>query len=84
MIVTPESATPRCTCTVDLISKVMRPYLFRVVVTGEYPHAYREVFTVSAPDENSAAIKGMEVFCRMYGREFPDGVVSAAPKARLA
>jgi hypothetical protein len=83
MIVDPQSATPRCTATVELISAVMRPFLFRVIVVGEYPHAHREVYTVAAPDDNSAAIKGMEVFCQTHGRKFP-GIVSAAPKARLA
>jgi len=84
MLLTPELATPRCTCTVDLISKVMRPYLFRVTVVGEFPHAHREVYVIAADSDDSAALRGMELFVETYGRKMPDGVVSAAPKARLA
>lgn len=62
MLLTPENAAPRCTCTVDLISRVFRPYLFRVVVTGEPPHRYRVEYKIVAPDEDTAAIKGMQLF----------------------
>lgn len=61
----------------------MRPYLFRVTVVGEYPHAYRESYTIAADSDASAAIKGMEVFCAKYGRQLP-GVGTIAPKAKLA
>ena len=83
VILHPESATPRCTATVDLISRVMRPYLFRVTVVGEYPHAFRRVYPIAADSDASAAIKGMELFCDEFGRKLP-GVVSVAPKAKLA
>jgi hypothetical protein len=83
MLLTPQSATPRCSCTVDLISKVMRPWLFRVTVTGEPPHAFVRVYPIAAPDDDSAAMKGLELFCAEFGPNIP-GVASAAPKARLA
>jgi|HubBroStandDraft_3_1064219.scaffolds.fasta_scaffold92588_2 hypothetical protein len=84
MLVDPKSAVPRCTCVVDLISKVMRPYLFRAVVTGEYPHAFREAYTIVADSDASAAMKAMELFCDKYGRQMPAGVVSVVPRAKLA
>jgi hypothetical protein len=68
---------------VDLISKVMRPWLFRVTVTGEPPHAFIRVYPIAAPDDDSAAMKGLELFCAEFGPKIP-GVASAAPKARLA
>lgn len=82
-ILTPENATPRCTATVDLISKVMRPWLFRVTVTGEPPHAFRRVYPIAAPDDNAAAIKGLELFVAEFGRKLP-GVGTVTPRARLA
>ena len=84
MILTPQSAVPRATATVDLLSKVMRPWLFRVTVTGEPPHAHTRVYPIAAPDDNSAAVKGLELFVLEFGRKMPDGVVSAAPKARFS
>lgn len=83
MIVTPHNATPRCTATVDLISRVMRPYLFQVTVVGEYPHAFRRVYPIAADTEESAAVKGMELFVKEYGRPIP-GQGTIAPKAKLA
>ena len=83
MILTPQSATPRCKATVDLLSKVMRPYLFRVTVTGEPPHPWRQEYTIVADSDASAAIKGMELFVAWAGRQIP-GVASIAPKAKLA
>jgi hypothetical protein len=83
MIVLPNQATPRCKATVDLLSSVMRPYLFLVTVVGEYPHAHRRVYPIAADSDNSAAIKGMELFVAEFGRQVP-GVVTVAPKAKLA
>lgn len=82
-ILTPNSAVPRCTATVDLISKVMRPWLFRVTVVGEPPHEGRRVYPIAAPDDNAAAIKGLELFVAEMGRQLP-GMGSVAPKAKLA
>lgn len=66
MILTSQTARPRCTCVVDLISKVFRPYLFEVTVTGEPPHVYRVKYKIQAPDEDSAAYKGMQLFTQNF------------------
>lgn len=88
MITNLQDARPRCQATVDLISRVQRPYLFRVTVEGEAPHAYRRVYTVAAPGDieaaaDSAAMKGLELFIAEASRPLP-GLVSLAPKAKLA
>ena len=83
MLLTPETATPRCTATVDLISKVMRPYLFRVTVVGQPPHAYLRVYLIAADSDDSAALKGLELFVKEFGRRVP-GEGSSVPKAKLA
>ena len=83
MILTLENATPRCKATVKLVSRSQRPYVFQVTVTGEFPHAYRRVYPIAADSDNSAAIKGMELFVAQFGRQLP-GIGSAAPKARIA
>lgn len=62
MIETPHTAAPRCTATVRLLSRVFRPYLFEVVVSGEPPHPYRVTYKIAAPDDDSAALKGMQLF----------------------
>lgn len=84
MILTPKNAPPRCTCIVDLISKVFRPYLFEVTVTGEPPHKYRVKYKIQAPDEDSAAFKGMQLFTQHF---LPwvvrQQVADVAPKAIL-
>jgi len=90
VILHPESATPRCTATVDLLSRVRRPYLFQVTVVGEYPHAYRRVYTIVGPAgascedaADSCALKGLELFVQEFSRPLP-GVGTIVPKARLA
>jgi hypothetical protein len=84
MVLTPETAPPRCTCTVDLISRVFRPYLFKVIVTGEPPHAHRVEYKISAPDENSAAMKGMQLFVREFLPYLVrQQLADLAPRARL-
>lgn len=83
MILTLENATPRCKATVNLVSRRQRPYVFSVTVTGEFPHAYRRVYPIAADSDDSAAIKGMELFVAQYGRQIP-GVGSVAPRAKIA
>ncbi len=61
-LVKPSDVTPRATATVDLLSKVFRPWLFRVTVQGEPPHRVKRVYDVAAPDDNSAAFKGLRLF----------------------
>lgn len=82
MIQLPQSGTPRCTATVELLSRHQRPYLFSVTVTGEPPHAWARAYTIAADSDNSAAIKGMELFVDEV-QKLP-GVGSIVPKARLA
>ena len=91
MILTPQSAAPRCDATVDLISRAQRPYLCRVTVTGKPPHEHRRVYTVQAPAGydierafDSCAMKGIELFVK----EFSNPVVARematlAPRAKL-
>lgn len=83
MILTLENATPRCKATVKLVSRTKRPYVFQVTVTGEFPHAYRRVYPIAADSDNSAALKGMEMFVQEFGRQVP-GVATVAPKAKVA
>lgn len=83
MILTLENATPRCKAAVKLVSKFQRPYVFLVTVTGEFPHGYVREYPIAADSDDSAAIKGMELFVNQFGRYIP-GTVSSAPKARIA
>lgn len=48
--------------TVDLISRVQRPYLWKVTVTGLPPHAYVRHYDIAASTDDFAAQKGLEVF----------------------
>jgi hypothetical protein len=83
VILTLENATPRCKATVRLVSRWQRPYVFQVTVTGEFPHAHRRVYPIAADSDNSAALKGMELFVAEFGRQIP-GVASVCPKAKIA
>jgi hypothetical protein len=83
VILTLENATPRCKATVRLVSRAQRPYVFAVTVTGEFPHAHRRVYPIAADSDNSAALKGMELFVAEFGRQIP-GVGSSVPKAKIA
>lgn len=82
-ILQPHEVDPRCTAEVDLISRVMRPFLFRVTVRGEPPHPYIRQYVIAADTDNSAALKGLELFCQEFGRRLP-GIGSVVPKAKLA
>ena len=53
-----------CQCEVELASLVMRPFLFRVTVTGLPPHAERRIYEISANSDRLAAEKAMEQFSR--------------------
>ena len=63
-ILKPSDAHVRCHAIVDLISKVQRPYLFRVTVWGEPPHAYRRTYDIAGWNEDAAARKGLDVFTK--------------------
>ena len=84
MILTPETATPRCTAIVDLISRVQRPYLFRVTVSGQFPHNWRQVYTIAAESDDSAAMKGLELFVKSCMNPIIRAeMATLAPKAKL-
>jgi hypothetical protein len=51
-----------CNAIVDLISRVQRPYLFKVTVTGQPPHAIRKCYEIAAMTEDAAARKGIDIF----------------------
>lgn len=59
-----NTAAVRCSCYVDLISRRQRPYLFRVTVTGEFPHNVRRIYEIAAIGEDTAAMKGLQRFER--------------------
>jgi hypothetical protein len=84
MIVTPQSAMPRCTCVVDLISRVFRPYLFLVTVTGVPPHQGVRRYKVAADSDDSAAMKGLELFVKEFMPPVVrDEMATLAPRAKL-
>jgi len=53
-----------CDATVELISRRQRPYLFEVTVTGLPPHVATRKYTIAAKDDNSAAMKGLQLFVK--------------------
>lgn len=55
-----------CDAIVDLISRVQRPYLFRVTVTGLPPHTATRVYTIASNDDNGAAMKGIQLFVKEF------------------
>jgi hypothetical protein len=61
-ILTVDTADVRCKATVDLISKVQRPYLFRVTVTGEPPHGKVRKYDLARLTETEAAMDAMKLF----------------------
>jgi hypothetical protein len=63
-ILAASDCIPRCDAVVDLISRVQRPYLFRVTVTGQPPHLATRRYEVTATAEWEAAREGMARFCR--------------------
>lgn len=66
MVLTAESAPPRCTATVKLLSRVFRPFLFEVTVAGEPPHPYRVTYKIAAASDDDAAVKGMQLFANEF------------------
>jgi hypothetical protein len=89
MIETPQSASPRCTATVDLLSRVFRPYNFLVTVTGEPPHQFVRRYRVAAPTDDEAAACGMQLFVKecMARNGVPafvrKEIAAVAPRAKL-
>lgn len=50
--------------TVDLISKVYRPWLFRVTVTGKPPHKTTRVYEIHGKSDSDAALAGIDRFVK--------------------
>ena len=53
-----------CQAVVDLISRVQRPYLFRVTVTGQPPHGIQRVYDIAAMSDDAAARLGIDTFVK--------------------
>lgn len=84
MIETPKTAAPRCSCTVDLLSRVFRPYNFLVTVTGEFPHSFVRRYKIVAPTEDDAAVCGMQLFVKEFmPKVVREEMAPLAPQAKL-
>jgi hypothetical protein len=84
MIVHPNHAVPRCSATVVLLSKIMRPYLFSVKVEGLPPHQHTRTYNVRANSDDSAAFKGIERFVKEFTTAQPIiDMPTMAPDAKL-
>jgi hypothetical protein len=53
---------------VTLISRVQRPYLFRVRVEGQFPHNRVREYDIAAKNESAAAFQGIKVFERQMSK----------------
>ena len=51
-----------CSCVMDLISRVQRPYLWRVTVTGQPPHAVVRKYDIAGNDQNAVADLALKRF----------------------
>ena len=84
VILSPDNLTPRCTCTVDLLSKVFRPYNFMVTIRGEPPHPFIRRYKIAAPSDNDAAMCAMQLFVQEFmPRAVVEQAAPIAPKAKL-
>jgi hypothetical protein len=57
-----------CDAVVDLVSRVQRPWLFKVTVTGKPPHSVTRVYEIAAKTDNLAAMTGIEKFVKEMSR----------------
>ncbi len=53
-----------CRAVVELVSRVQRPFLFRVTVVGQPPHAQKRIYELPALDDKDAAQTCMKRFER--------------------
>lgn len=67
-IVNPLNANPLCSAVVDLVSRVQRPFLWRVSVTGLPPHAYSRIYDIPAATDGIAARAGIQRFVEEFSR----------------
>lgn len=65
----PRNAHVQCDAIVDLIDRHARPYKFRVTVSGKPPHATTRVYEIISKDDNSAALAGIDRFCKEMSTE---------------
>lgn len=59
---------PRVDATVELISRVQRPYLFRVTCVGKPPHVAIRQYEIQGRAEWDAAKQGIDRFVREFSR----------------
>jgi len=57
-----------CDAIVDLVSRVQRPFLWKVTVTGLPPHSVTRVYEIAAKSDNVAAMTGIEKFVKEMSR----------------
>jgi hypothetical protein len=67
-IIKTNDAQVLCNAVVDLISRIQRPYLWKVTVTGAPPHAVTKIYEISATTDNIAAMRGIEIFVEQMSR----------------
>lgn len=67
-IVKVQDAKPRCSAIVDLVSRVQRPFLWRVTVWGQPPHAQQRVYDIPAHTDGMAARAGIDLFVEEFSR----------------
>jgi len=67
-ILLPDSAPVRAQATVALISRVQRPYLFKVRVEGQFPHNRIREYDLAAVNEAAAAFEGIKIFERQMSK----------------
>lgn len=67
-IISPHDAKVLCSATVDLITRLQRPFLWRVTVVGQPPHAHRRIYDIPAPSEDAAAYAGIDRFVEEFSR----------------
>lgn len=58
----------RASATVTLLSRVQRPYLFRVRVEGQFPHNRVREYDITAIHESAAAFEGIRIFERQMSK----------------
>jgi hypothetical protein len=70
-LIDPKNCHVRCEATVDLMSKVFRPWLFRVTVIGKYPHIAIRVYEIYGKSDNEAAMAGIDKFVKEMSQPLP-------------
>jgi hypothetical protein len=63
-IITGNACQVLCSCVMDLISRVQRPYLWRVKVTGQPPHAVVRTYDIAGNDQNAVAQLAIDRFVK--------------------